>query len=231
MESSGARCDFGAAKATQTGFPTSGQGGINANFTPLLNDYSYDQLAHLVDLAIKDNKQESYNSGVKVIESGTINKTDLVGASAGLYYYPPYGTGDMAVSLNDNNFSVGANEKLIIFVEDDLNININITVTSGGFLAFIVSGDVEIAADVTQVQGVYFADGSLTVESVGNTSEQRFDGQGIFVAKAGVSLKRDFGDNRNLSSPTEVFTFDPAYLFTAPKVFREKPYLWQEVIP
>jgi len=64
---SGARCNFGAAQATQTEFPTSGRGGINANFTPLLNDYSYDQLAHLVDLAIKDNKQESYNSGVKVI--------------------------------------------------------------------------------------------------------------------------------------------------------------------
>ena len=221
--------------ATQTNFPTSGRGGINANFTSLLNDYSYDQLAHLVDLAIKDNKQESYNSGVKVIRSGTINKTALAGASAGLYYYPPYGTDNVAVSL-DNPFSVDANEKLIVFVEDDLNINRNITVTPGGFLAFIVSGNIEIAADVTQVQGVYFADGNLTVETVANpgnpeAADSFFDGQGIFVAKAGVVLERSFRDKRNATQPTEIFTFDPAYLFTAPKVFREKPYLWQEVIP
>jgi hypothetical protein len=219
--------DFGEGTATET------QGNawsIDGSAQALLNDYSYDKLDHLVDLAIKDNKEESFNSGVKVIKSGTINKTALVGASAGLYYYPPYGTGDMAVSLDEDNFSISANQKLVIFVEDNLNINKNISVTSGGFLAFIVSGNITIAPSVTKVQGVYFADGNLTVESNGATDSQ-FNGQGIFVPRGGAFLKRNFRSGANATTPAEIFTFDPSYLFTAPKVLREKPYLWQEVIP
>lgn len=238
---SGARCNFGAAQATQTEFLTSGRGGINADFTPLLNDYSYAQLSHLVDLAIKDNKQESYNPEVRVItgalDGSSIEKEELTDNPSPLflYYYPPLDAG--AVSIDDD-FSVGTNEKLIIFVEDDLNIDADISVdaANGGFLAFIVSGDIEIAADVTQVQGVYFTDGNLTVETAATpdnpeTGDSLFNGQGIFVAKTGVVLERNFRDDRNATQPTEIFTFDPAYLFTAPKVFREKPYLWQEVIP
>ncbi|HOR57862.1 MAG TPA: hypothetical protein PLV82_04390, partial [bacterium] len=229
---SGARCNFGAAQATQTNFLTSGRGGINANFTPLLDDYSYDQLAHLVDLAIKDNKQESFNSEVKVISGVSADKiekselTDPDDANKIIYYYFS-DSGSVSV---DSPLTMGSGDKkLIIFIDGDLHINKNITV-SPGFLAFIVSGDIEIAADVTQVKGVYFADGSLTVESNGATDSQ-FNGQGIFVGKEGISLKRDFRSAANATTPTEIFTLDPAYLFTAPKVFREKPYLWQEVIP
>lgn len=219
----------GENQATQTDFPFSHHQALEADFTPLLDNYSYAKLSSLVDLAIKDDKQESYNSGVKVIKSDKINKTDLVGASAGLYYYPPYGTGDMAISL-DSSFSVGANEKLIIFVEDDLHINQNISVTPGGFLALVVKGKINVANNVTQIQGVYFTDNVFTVESNGATDSQ-FNGQGIFVGKEGISLKRDFRSAANASTPAEIFTFDPAYLFTAPRVLREKPYLWQEVIP
>jgi len=227
----------GEDQATQTDFPTSRHQALAADLTPLLDDYSYAQLSHLVDLAIKkDNKQESYNPEVRVItgaiNGSSIEKEELTAnpSSLSLYYYPPLDAG--AVSLDDG-FSVGANEKFIVFVEDDLHINADISVNTanGGFLAFVVSGDIEIAASVTQVQGVYFANGSLTVESKGDTSEQQFNGQGIFVAKQGVELKRSFRDTRNASQPTEVFTFDPAYLFTVPRVFREKPYLWQEVVP
>ncbi|MBP8591423.1 hypothetical protein KBI33_03110, partial [Candidatus Shapirobacteria bacterium] len=230
----------GEGQATETDFYSSHHQALAADFSRLLNDYSFAKLASLVDLAIKDDGPGSYNSGVKVItvaDASSIERNDLIGndpshpqpAPDNLYYYPPYGTGDMAVSI-DSPFSVGANEKFVIFVDDDLNINQSITVAPGGFLAFIVKEDITIAPGVTQVQGVYFADGSLIVESSDATDEQ-FKGQGIFVAKEGASLKRNFRNARNAEEPTEVFTFDPSYLFTAPKVFREKPYLWREVVP
>lgn len=227
----------GENQATETEFSTIDHQAIDADFTPLLNDYSYAKLSYLVDLAIKeDNPKESYNKAVRVVDNDQIDKSDLTDNPSPdhLYYYPSYDGG--AVSMDDEYFSIGANETFIVFVDDDLHINQNITVASGGFLAFIVKGDIEIDSDVAQVQGVYFADGSLTVETGATPAnpelhDGQFNGQGIFVAKAGVSLKRNFRNADNVTTPTEIFTFDPAYLFTAPKVFREKPYLWQEVIP
>jgi len=77
-----------------------------------------------------------------------------------------------------------------------------------------------------QVEGVYFAEENIRTDD----ENLKFIGKGIFFAKEGFILQRDL-EGGNATSPSELFIFDPKYLFTAPKILRESLQRWQEVAP
>ena len=93
--------------------------------------------------------------------------------------------GDMA-TLEALNIT---NEIIVILVNGDVSIDYDISVAEGGFLAIISSGNITIGNTVTNVEGVYVADGIID----SGTSESQLSGEGIFTGWGGISLQRDFG--------------------------------------
>lgn len=79
----------------------------------------------------------------------------------------PASPGVYQADVSGGYFTVGtswnvlAGQYYTIFVNGELHIDSNITVAQNGLLAFIVSDDIKIKSTVTQVQGIYFANGKI----------------------------------------------------------------------
>ena len=117
-----------------------------------------------------------------------------------------------------NQWVVLSGEQYVIMVDGDLDINANITVANGGFLAFVVNGNVSVDPAVTDVQGLYvidgvFASGTTGAEDVALTTE------GSIVAWGGVSLSRDLGSDNTLY-PGEKFVYRPDLIVNMPDKMR-----------
>ena len=151
------------------------------------------------------------------------------------YYHP----GDMTISSSPWNVGVG--EKLTIFVDGNLTIENTTTVTPGGFLAFIVKGDIifpatfgdpDPAATAALVQGVFIANGTIDVQSLGGTNQDlKFIGEGTFAGLSGVQLSRDYHNTANNQNPTELFRFRPDFLINLPQDMKKPLYTWRPVAP
>lgn len=146
----------------------------------------------------------------------------------------------------NSNWSITGNRKLVVFVNGDLTINANITVANGAFLAFIVKGNITVSPTVGtatvsqtgngQVQGVYVANGNLTVQSAGSTgTDLKFIGEGVFAVCGNIRLPRDFkngGDaSRNNLSPTSLFIYRPDLLSNTPELMKDSLSNWKEIAP
>lgn len=146
----------------------------------------------------------------------------------------------------NSNWALTGNRKLVVFVNGDLTINANITVANSAFLAFIVKGNIIVSptvgtSDVSQtgngqVQGVYIANGNLTIQSAGSTgTDLKFIGEGVFAVCGNVRLPRDFqngGDaSRNNVSPTSLFIYRPDMLANTPELMKDSLSNWKEISP
>jgi len=126
---------------------------------------------------------------------------------------------------------------VVLLVPNDLLIDVNIDVEEGGFLAIISSGDITIGDEVTNVEGVYIADGAInTCESseCGNISggetvvDRQLVLEGIFTGWGGVGLRRDFGTEDNNTNPAELFIYRPDLQTNAYKYLLWPHYTWKE---
>lgn len=163
------------------------------------------------------------------------------------------------LTITDQNaWHVTNTEQIIVFVQGNLNIGDTtggntrvITVDPGGtgFLAFIVSGDIIISpqvgyTDITTnphtpniavVEGVFLADGKITIQGISDTQDTKFIGAGTFVGWDGVELQRSFtqsGDNSlNNQSPAETFIFRPDFVMNTPQVMKSAHFHIREVQP
>lgn len=149
-------------------------------------------------------------------------------------------SGDMIIQ---SPWNVTEGESYVIFIdgdqyiEDPLSIGELITVEEGGFLAFIVSGDINIADSIGHstltntsgnIEGVYIADGTITIMSNGST-DKRFIGEGTFVGWTDVEMLRDFGDEMNNQQfPTETFVYRPDFVRYTPEKMKRPQMIWQE---
>ena len=118
-----------------------------------------------------------------------------------------------------------------MMVDGDLRINQNITVANGGFLAFIVSGDVDVDPSVTDIQGVFIIDGAFTTESqyTGVVVDVPLAVEGTVVAWANISLNRDLGDAGNAAEAAETFTYRPDFIINMPGSMRAFVLRWREM--
>jgi hypothetical protein len=151
---------------------------------------------------------------------------------------------------------VGADEKIIVFVEGNLtirggtagqNMANKITVSpDNGFLAFIVRGDITIESTVGTtdtkqiapvIEGMYFANEELIIEDTSDaTSDKKFIGRGSFIGLDGVTLQREFDSTadifdseKNSYSPVEQFIFSPSLVVATPNMLRKPDLKWQEI--
>ncbi len=149
--------------------------------------------------------------------------------------------GDLTVQ---SPWSVASGESFVIIVDGDLSIEDPgtvgelITVDEGGFLAFIVSGDINIDENVGHstltnttgnIEGIYVADGNINILSNGGL-DKKFIGEGTFVGWSGVNLNRDFNAGvDNDSQPTETFIYRPDFIKNLPEKMLRSQMIRQEV--
>jgi hypothetical protein len=157
-----------------------------------------------------------------------------------------YHTGNLTVN---SNWSVASGQTTVVFVNGDVTFGpaATTTVTPGGFLAFIASGNMtfspEIGSDTASsttpvIQGLFVADGTLFWPSRagGGVADRKFVGAGTFVGWTDISLERTFNDGvgggaDNNLYPTALFQYRPDLLLNAPGLMRVPRYNWQEVAP
>lgn len=150
-------------------------------------------------------------------------------------------SGDLTIQ---SPWAVASGESYVIFVDGSLNIQDPaaegelITVEEGGFLAFIVSGDINIDETVGHsvltntagnLEGIFIADGVITIGSNG-TADKRFVGEGTFAGHGGVSLDRTYDEltNNNDRYPAETFVYRPDFIKNTPDQMKRSQMLWQE---
>lgn len=104
-------------------------------------------------------------------------------------------------------------QKVILLVDGNVNINSNVTVPDGAFLAIIASGDITFGSAVTDAQGWFVAE-TISVPSSGGVDVQ-FDGQGSFVGWTSINLARNMGVTNN-TAPAEKFTYRRDMFINAP---------------
>ncbi len=191
-------------------------------------------------------------------------------ADADVVYYNGSLTLDLGAPVGNPSakVSISGSEKYVVFVPGDLTITGPpdysstgnherlISVAKGGYLAFIVGGDITVASSIgyddpdgdfadeevaqlttPNLEGVYIASGELIIDT-NNAGDFKFVGAGTFVGWRGVQLPRKFdGDSSgthprrelNNRSPTELFIHRPDFVTNTP-AFMMKPQLtWQEV--
>lgn len=146
-------------------------------------------------------------------------------------------------------WTVPSGESYTIFIDGNLtisdlsNINQLTDVAEGGFLAFIVSGDILIEESVgnenltsttANLEGIFVADGAITIESRGPVNgDERFVGEGSFISWTQVNLDRNLsGDsgsgNENQGVPAETFIFRPDFIKNVPAILTKPHSIWQE---
>jgi hypothetical protein len=129
--------------------------------------------------------------------------------------------------------SVGSGEKVIMLVDDDVDVEIDISVAEGGLFMLIVSGDITVEDSVNTVQGVLVADGTISVEDSPNETQLNLAGVlagDVNLDGGGVVLGRDRGVY-NLTSPGVVFDYRPDMLFALPLELQENVIEWREIEP
>jgi hypothetical protein len=139
-----------------------------------------------------------------------------------------YIAGDSVLS---GTWNVADNEKYVIFVNGNLRIDSDITVATGGFISFIVNGEVTVAPGVTQIQGLYVMDGNFVTESVyilNSVSDLALDVQGSVVSWSALSLNRNLGVN-NLLVPAEKFSYRSDLPINMPDKMKVFAMQWKEV--
>ncbi|CAN5311463.1 hypothetical protein BH10PAT2_BH10PAT2_2180 [soil metagenome] len=146
-----------------------------------------------------------------------------------------YANGD--VNIN-NQWTLNTADSIVVFVNGNLNVNSPILVAKGGFVSFIVKGNITFAkglgsnsSNAPTVAGVFVANGQIITESNSPGDDLKFIGEGTFVGWGGVQLQRSFNNTyaaRGATEPIESFNFRPDFLLTVPEKMTKPLYLWQE---
>ena len=122
--------------------------------------------------------------------------------------------------------------KVVIFINGDAGVKLtgNITVDNQSFLALMVKGDLFVDSTVTQAQGIFFSDNSITLLTSGGTDSQ-FIGEGSFVGKEGILIGRNLGGDNNKCKPAALFKERPDFAINLPADFAYNRSVFQEVAP
>lgn len=148
--------------------------------------------------------------------------------------------GDLRI---EQPWAVNTGEKYVIVIDGNLtiadvaNAGQLITVQPGGFLAFIVSGNISFESSVghsnlalttANVAGIYIADGTISTGTDGAGTDRRFIGEGTFVGWTGVSLQREIDRTSGQTTPSEQFRYRPDFMVSIPDNLRRPHIIWQE---
>ena len=151
------------------------------------------------------------------------------------------GFGDLTIQ---QPWQVGASEKYVIFVDGNLNLTDGdgssdqlLTVDSGGFLMFIVSGNITIddslgnstvSSNTPNLEAVLVADGFVSTGTNGSGADDKLVVEGTVVGWGGVNLQRDLSGANDYSYSAETFIYRPDFVLAWPEELQDSQLIWQE---
>ena len=125
----------------------------------------------------------------------------------------------------------------IFLIEDNLRIESNIQVPQGSTVTFIVSGDITVSPSVTEIDGIYSANGSFITRSRARGVDTPLTIEGNVIVNAGLNpgkifdQRRDLGDTQNAICPAVTFISRPDFILNGPELLRYTNYIIQEIAP
>ena len=132
--------------------------------------------------------------------------------------------GSLTIEIDSNiNF---AGRKVILLVDGYLTIRSNINLTDGvGFFGTFVNGNINLNPAVTQLEGIYLADGIFNT----NTGSNALWVRGSVASYGGITLGRDLVNNDG--NPAELFEYGPDQVMLFPSKLAFRRTKWVEVAP
>jgi len=179
-------------------------------------------------------KETAKNSGIT--PAALTSTTFALGISHNIYQTDGDGlTIGSRVEFGSGNFFTG---NFIILVDGDLNISANIIVDSGSTVVFSVSGNIYVAPSVTEIEGIYSADGTFHTKSSDTlpdcpvNPDLQLNVAGSVIVNAG----RNGGTFKNYRSlcnndatrPSVTFTERPDFILNYPSLTQQIMRSWQD---
>ncbi len=114
----------------------------------------------------------------------------------------------------------------IYFVNDNLDINQDLTVPDGETMMVIVNGNITIDPLVTRLDGIYIANGSILA---GGTDDDQLVINGMLYARGNIRLYRSFSDKTvNNTTPAVKINYSPGLIFNLPPEIMRVLSGWRE---
>lgn len=153
--------------------------------------------------------------------------------SADGYYWYEYdaGVGGLPLSISSPIALADGTKVILLVTGANLNIEKKITYTSGkSIFVALVDGDINIdpsvGGSVYDLQGFFLADGTVST----GVSSSPLHVRGSVAALGGFNLQRNLA-SLNVTTPSEVFEYDPAGIFLFPPKLSVEKTRWKEVAP
>lgn len=136
------------------------------------------------------------------------------------------------IGTTETNWDNIRNSTGVFFVNGNLDIEKDSTPLLGAtdYRIVIISGNLKIGDSATSVQGIYLADGNITIDG-----ESALDAQllinGILYSRGNISITRNFKTHsENNSKPAVKVTFDPNLIFRMPNEVYKVMSNWRQGI-
>ena len=200
------------------------------NIYPQLNPTMYDTLWDRytkrcgpvsVDASDRDHVRTAVDSGCSILKH---NSPNLIIDNASWSAGPGYN-----------------GEAAVVFVEGYMEIDRNIKVSADTGIIFIVRGDIKVYYDpgappptrrVTQIDGVYIADGKFNSNAIASCDDLQQSGKltvnGAVYAFDEACFTRDLQDN---DYRAEQINFEPKYLWLFREIIGETKTVFRELAP
>jgi len=224
------------------GFPITGGGAINNNGQMITYRDPDVYVIGTTTTRLYENYSYFYSKfslGSSPFDDYSASDADALEPASSKDYY--FHSGNMTIQ---SPWDVTNGESYVVFVdgnltiEDPLVVGELIKVAEGGFLAFIVSGDINIADSVGHgvltnsagnIEGIFVADGIINIASNG-TDDKKFVGEGTFIGWTNVALSRAYDEltSNNDLYPAETFVYRPDLVKNTPEKMKRAQMLWQE---
>lgn len=142
---------------------------------------------------------------------------------------------------NASAWSIPAGASIVLVVNGNFAINYPITLANpdSSFFAVIAGGNISVASTVgvpynsstPQVEGIFITDGTFATGASTAAATRRFVGRGTFIA-ADFTLQRNLEDDgQNPNTSSELFQYNPSFMFTMPRDMQDINVRWDEVAP
>lgn len=146
---------------------------------------------------------------------------DVIGESYGYkYFYDRYFTGlkqGKVYGNGSNNIDLSTVDQTgVAFINGNLDISENNQrISQGNFLMLVVKGNINIASTVTEIDGIFIADGQIIA---GQKSDSQLTINGILYSPSSkISLNRSYTNKEtNNTSPAVVVKYRPDFIFSMP---------------
>lgn len=139
-------------------------------------------------------------------------------------YYEKYNTLGVGEKINEDLIDLSDYNEGLVLVDGNININQDKTISTGGFLMLVASGDITIDPNVTRFDGILVGKNI----NIGGTNSEQLIINGSLYGQNQVNISRSYVDKRsNNISPAVEVNFRPDFIFKIPNEISNKVTNWK----